>query len=1628
MDAALSSSSQPPELSPTESLSVLAQVLLALRSTADLVTACSVAGTSAMRLLEASEYRLLSVDGRSGALRSLDESGVDAPYLADIGGVVEQVMRFETPVFDDGSGQAGRETALWTQPPAAVIATPLMAAGSVHGMLLVAFDVARSFSSLDRLAVLTIADALALTFEREEMRRLLREERLAITKLEQRLNEGEEASSSLMSVVAHEIRTPLTAIKAYTEAILENLTNPHAPRERFLTIINDECDRLSRLVSDVLDLSRVEAGQRPLRLAKLQLQSLIRETLESLQPVASTRKITFESDLDPDLSPEADPDLLKRLLINLLGNAVKFSPSGGRVRLQARARGEEWMCTVQDDGPGIPPEDLPRIFERFFRARQPGQQEVEGTGLGLAISRGIVELHGGRIWAQNLEPHGTRFCFSLPMRQLATTRARRVARLVWNRTDLRTLFDHTVEMVAAAMGAEIVSLMLVDPDHGDLFIASSRGLDSQSLTGRRTAMRSGVAGSVAAWGQAVLVNNIETDRRFRRLNHPQYRTKSLLCAPMRVQGEVIGVFNVNNKIDGTAFDADDLSVMRALIERVARCGRARRGAPRFAAPGARFDRGGADRHADEAPERARGTRRGPADAAAVYRSRADGFGVRSAGLRGEHSRPRYGTGRGPPRRGAARARTPSRNSSGTPRSARDPAAARVRGAGARDHSRPSRALGRQRLSARPGGRGDSARQPHSRGGGRVREHDARPALPAAAELEGSARRAAHRSRPAVRPAPGRGVRESGRARGAARMKRPRRKSESAARARRSRKALRREAAPSRSADPKRLIAELNADRERLNSLYILAVEQNRQRADKLHRILENISDINSGLDLDALLRRLAETIASTLGFRVVLIRLRDPGTDRLRAYAFSGIDAPSRAALEAQDVPLIEFLSWLREEFKVSQSYFISHAHDFSRKLPAGFTANHGPRQAGEWHPDDVLIVPLFDRTGEPVAYFSVDDPADRQVPSRETIELLEIFANHAVVAIENARLYRRVEAHSRELEDAGQRMSEVMTLKNNFVSTVSHELRTPLAAMSAYVDSLLGVREGQIEHEQLQSFLKVVSEESQRLTRLIESLLDLNRIDAGLTKMTRQSIDMRELIEETSRLLRPVAQIGQIALKESIDCADTRVDADRDQLRQLALHLGSNAIKFTPPGGSVTLRLFGDAREIGLQVEDTGIGIPEHALEKIFERFYQVDSSLERRFGGTGLGLAICKSIAEWHGGRVIAESEVGRGSRFTVVLPRRSERRVAVRPPTRSRAAVEDVLKLAVEIVAESMNAQVVSLMARDVDGSWTIRAAMGLDETVVRETRVPAGTGVVGWVGDRRRAVCEPDAGGTQPVQSSGRPQYNTATFLSVPVESSDELLGVLNVTEPEDGRLFRAEDWHLLVHLARRIAGVWEKARSVERMQVDIDGSTQALRQVLQHLQRSRRSAPNRVRLARALAREMRLAEDEVGLIGFAASLHDLGMNMVGEHVTEGGGRLDDEDRARIARHPEFAADTLELLGRIRVVEDVILSHHECWDGSGYPRGLSGDQIPIGARILAVVDAWESMTIGRAHRPARSSEDARLELVRLRGLQFDPDVVDAFDRALAEVRRTHEIDRRMELTDGRDAAPADNKTGR
>ena len=432
-----------------------------------------------------------------------------------------------------------------------------------------------------------------------------------------------------------------------------------------------------------------------------------------------------------------------------------------------------------------------------------------------------------------------------------------------------------------------------------------------------------------------------------------------------------------------------------------------------------------------------------------------------------------------------------------------------------------------------------------------------------------------------------------------------------------------------------------------------------------------------------------------------------------------------------------------------------------------------------------------------------------------------------------------------------------------------------------------------------------------------------------------------------------------------------------------------------------MTFMVSGEGQEVGLEVVDTGIGIPTESLERVFERFYQVDSSLVRRYGGTGLGLAICKSIVEYHSGSIHAESAPGQGSRFIVRLPRHSQPRVVVQPGPEPEAAPADILRLAIEMVAEVMGARVVSLLCPEPDGTLVIRAAMGIEEDVVRRVRVEMGSGIAGGVAMSRKPVCVSGVEENPEVAGSGRALYESRTFLSVPIEHDGKLLGVLNATDPVQQKQFDAEDCHLFVQLAQRIAAAWQQALDVQQLQAGVADPANALRHLLRHLERGRRNAPDRVRLARALGRALGLPEDQVGVVSYAASVHDVGMRTVGEQLAEGAGALTAEERQQLRRHPEASAELIAPLETAGGVSDLVVSHHEWWNGSGYPRGLEGDEIPIGSRILAVVDAYESMTVGRPHRAAMARPEALKEIERLSGTQFDPRIVATLTSALEQL---------------------------
>ena len=240
---------------------------------------------------------------------------------------------------------------------------------------------------------------------------------------ERRLRDLDKMKSDFVSNVSHELRTPLTAIKGSADNMLDGITGPlNEKQTRYLTRMKSNADRLTRLINNILDLSRIEAGKIDLKSASLSLVTLAQEVTESIRPVASDKLISLEvASLDGDTSAWADRDKVAQVLTNLIGNAVKFTPPHGQVRVSIRKNGAGWSeISVADTGSGVPQEDAEKIFDKFYQVAQAGKHKSGGTGLGLAISKVLVEMHGGKIWVESEPGRGSVFSFTLPAEQPLT--------------------------------------------------------------------------------------------------------------------------------------------------------------------------------------------------------------------------------------------------------------------------------------------------------------------------------------------------------------------------------------------------------------------------------------------------------------------------------------------------------------------------------------------------------------------------------------------------------------------------------------------------------------------------------------------------------------------------------------------------------------------------------------------------------------------------------------------------------------------------------------------------------------------------------------------------------------------------------------------------------------------------------------------------------------------------------------------------------------------------------------------------------------------------------------------------------------------------------------------------------
>ncbi len=423
--------------------------------------------------------------------------------------------------------------------------------------------------------------------------------------------------------------------------------------------------------------------------------------------------------------------------------------------------------------------------------------------------------------------------------------------------------------------------------------------------------------------------------------------------------------------------------------------------------------------------------------------------------------------------------------------------------------------------------------------------------------------------------------------------------------------------------------------------------ETKQKAERLAVISEITNAVNSSLHADRVYGAIAVQVRKLVQFDSAAIALQNETEDSMEVFRLWPVpsgEPPETITITPDETSGLHQVVANASPLVIEDEEEISRLTDVPRILGTAVRA--------------CVYMPLFSKdhlTGTFILGRNTGEPFGKY-----DIEVLAQIAGQIGVAIDNARLFKnlvssfeRVKEAQEKLAQAHQELKTLDTMKTNLLSNVSHELRTPLVSIMGYTDMIYREKVGPLNKAQ-KDYLEISLKNVDKLVKLIENLLDFSRLHGGTEMLVFGLVDLVELAKSSVQIVKPVADRRHVSIELKAPQEGLTVEGDKEKLSQVFDNLLSNAVKFNNSGGSVVVDLRMDSSDnVAVSVTDTGIGIPTEALDKIFTRFYQYDSSSTRKYGGTGIGLSIAQDIVRMHGGRISVTSEEGKGSTFTFTLP---------------------------------------------------------------------------------------------------------------------------------------------------------------------------------------------------------------------------------------------------------------------------------------------------------------------------------------------------------------------------------------
>jgi response regulator RpfG family c-di-GMP phosphodiesterase/signal transduction histidine kinase len=646
-------------------------------------------------------------------------------------------------------------------------------------------------------------------------------------------------------------------------------------------------------------------------------------------------------------------------------------------------------------------------------------------------------------------------------------------------------------------------------------------------------------------------------------------------------------------------------------------------------------------------------------------------------------------------------------------------------------------------------------------------------------------------------------------------------------------------------------------------------------------------------------------------------------------------------------------------------------------------------------------------------------------------------------------------------LAQAIEDLKKLDVLKSQFFANVSHEVRTPLTSILAPVESLVKGDVGPLAREQ-QLLISQIYRNALKLLDMINQMLDFSKYEAGKMQLRLRYTDLNQLARDIASSFQDVIEKKGLKMHYVLDGEVPLLYLDAEKLERILYNLILNAIKFTE-SGTITLRIGATVNKHWLEVRDTGIGIPAEHLPGIFKRFQQVDSSSTRKYEGTGLGLTIVKEAVDLMRGSISVQSAEGRGTTFRVEIPSNLEQLVPDafierrRVPERRAVSIDfdgqdrrqnmrrvsDVAKISVDDLALIEREQLQSLeMEKEsfivstdshtpsndrvllVEDNIDLRSYIGRMLTHLGHEVSTATDGLEGWEHVQNNLpdlvvsdIMMPRMDGyelTTRIKSSDKTNRIPVILITAKRELESKLAGLelgaddylpkpINIRELDARIKNLVTSRNLQQALAR-------EAELQKRMDELSDSFSEAL-----ELRDSYTAGHSHevLQLGSLIAENIGLPID--WRFRQALRFHDIGKLGIPDAILNKKSPLTEEEWVIMRKHPELGANFLAKFDSYKEISGIILAHQEHYDGTGYPRGLAGEQIPIIARIIAIADAYHAMISYRPYRKPLGHAVAARELILHRGTQFDPKLVDAFIQCLIRLRliRPEELHQNSEV---------------